>query len=387
MTNTKKTNSPFLTLLLSAASMGAVACAPGSSAGGDGDAPVGSRSDSLSCPPPDLFEAALCVCDDFQSTGQLDITAGPSGAGHVGVNGETRFNHTANIASDFRSFSNFSNVGQITIAGSLSTAGSVDALGEMHVSEELSAGGDLVSVGQLQVDGALRVRGEESIAGIPEIGSRAEYQDVTVPCGCAGDDFFDVVAAVDAARQDNDNDAIDLETQLAAVGNNTLDLSAGTYYLSEASMVGISQISISGSVSLFVDTSIDLVGAETISLETGATLDLFVAGNLATVGNLSVGSEADPQALRIYVGGQDSIAVSVGEQDFFGSIYAPQAVVEYVGDTRIVGSLFAKSLDGVGALEIAYGSPTQLDPNSCLPPVAEEDPEMPQDEPEGPQID
>jgi hypothetical protein len=90
---------------------------------------------------------------------------------------------------------------------------------------------------------------------------------------------------------------------------------------------------------------------------------------IATVGWSSTGSAANPEAIRIYLGGSDRVLLAaVGKHDFFANLYAPEATLAYVGDNRVVGSLFGRELDGVGRLEIGYGAPAEVEPPSCEQP-------------------
>ena len=49
------------------------------------------------CPAPDLFEHAICVCEDFTQVGELHVKAGPAGIGSVGVNGKTELVNEADV--------------------------------------------------------------------------------------------------------------------------------------------------------------------------------------------------------------------------------------------------------------------------------------------------
>jgi hypothetical protein len=118
---------------------------------------------------------------------------------------------------------------------------------------------------------------------------------------------------------------------------------------------------------VFVDGDLTSVGSAQWRIAPGATLDLFVSGNVESVGDFSAGDEAANGAFRLYVGGTE--ATAVGTTGFFGSLYAPNATVSYVGDARIVGALFAKNLEGTGSLTIEYGSPVTT-PQSCMQPPA-----------------
>src|SRR5690606_24764845 len=259
----------------------------------------------------------------------------------------------------------FDAVSDTGITGSLLTEGDASWVGTLAIGQDLAVGGDARGVGLLEVGGALRVGGQESLLGPASVASRGDYAPLAgPPCPCDPATFFDVEAAVAAARSDNDNAAAGLPTRLASVGVTELRLESGSYYFEDAATVGQTRFIIAGPVSLFIDGELDAVGAQSFELESGATLDLFVAGGIRTVGWLDAGSASDPEAFRLYLGGSDSVLLSVGAQTFHGNIYAPEAVIAYVGDTTVVGSLFGRELDGVGRLEIAYGAPLAPEPPS-----------------------
>ena len=161
------------------------------------------------------------------------------------------------------------------------------------------------------------------------------------------------------------------------VGETELHLATGSYYVTSAEVVGKTTFAIEGNVSIFVDGSLASVGSAQWKLAPGASLDLFVSGNVLSVGDLSAGDEAAPGSFRLYVGGDNTTTVSaVGSTAFFGSVYAPRATISYVGDARIVGSIFARNIEGVGSLTIEYGDPLTT-PQSCAQPPGEAQPDDP----------
>lgn len=378
--------------------VGAFGCAPSTTQPVAQDAPLNGNGNiqgaPLSCPPSDLFEAAICVCEDFADVGRLQVMEGPSGIAHVGVNGAARFVNQAELAGDLRAYESSHNVADLQVGGTLASSGDVSAVGSLGIGGDLQSGGDLNAIGRLTVGGQLQIAGTEHVVGTAEFAGRSDFASVNKPCACDGPTLFDVGVAVAAAKVNNDNQAAGIDERLHAVGSTELRLSSGTYYLADATVVGRTRIVADGQVALYVEGDVRAVGQQEFSLEPGATLDLFVSGSVKTVGQVSAGSASDPQSFRLYVGGENSVALSVGQQEFFGSIYAPEAKVAHVGSTRIIGALFAKTLAGVGSLQVEYGSPVDLDPPSCVQPpddedeVDEPDPEnTPEPEPEPEPID
>lgn len=312
------------------------------------------------CPPTGTFEHAVCVCDDLSQVGALFAKAGPSGPGSVGVNGRTDLVGYSESSGDWISWKGFSAVGA-TVGESLITPADASSTGDLHIGKDAMVGGNLTCVGQLTVDGNLAVAGDERITGTTTVAARTAFiAPAGPPCNCDPSTFFDVDAAVAAAGQ-----AASGTSSWSSVGEKEVRLSGGNYYVTAADVVGHTTIFVDAPSSVFVDGSLRQVGAEQWKLAPGATLDLFVSGDVTSVGQLIVGSASDPAAFRLYVGGTGKTMVgAVGETRFYGSVYAPRAVVGYVGDAEVQGSIFAKAIDGVGRLTIVYGTPI-APPTSC----------------------
>ena len=360
----RMTLSRTLPLLLATHWM-AAGCIAGGISGSDSD--QGSAQRPATCPAPDLFDHALCICDDMNDVGELSVVEGPSGVGSVGVNGFTRFVNLTRAVGDWIAYGGFEAVTDTEISGSLMTEGDATWVGWLKVGLDLAIGGDATGIGMLEVLGTLSVGGAETMLPESTVASRADYQPLAgPPCPCDPDSFFDVAGAVAAARASNDNAAAGLPTRLAAVGESDIRLETGTYYFEDAATVGQTHITVAGEVALYVEGTLATVGEQNITVEDGGSLDLFVSGTVATVGWTSAGSAAHPEAIRIYIGGSDRVLLAaVGAHDLFANLYAPEATLAYVGDNRVVGSLFGRELDGVGRLEIGYGAPADLDPPSC----------------------
>jgi hypothetical protein len=316
------------------------------------------------CPPPGLFQHAVCVCEDLAHVGALFTKPGPSGAGSVGVNGKTALVGYSQSSGDWISWQGFGAVG-VSVGESLITSGNVSSTGDIRVGKDAVIGGDLMCVGLLSVGGALAVGGDERILGLSDITARAPYAaPAGPPCNCDPSTFFDVEGAIAAAAQ-----ATGGASSWNHVGAKELRLTGGNYYVTSADVVGLTTIYVDAPSSVFVDGSLRQVGAEQWKLAPGATLDLFVSGSVLSVGQLIAGNPDDPAAFRLYVGGSGETKVgAVGDTHFFGSIYAPRTTVAYVGNAEVVGSIFAKTIKGVGVLTIGYRDPA-APPTSCDPPA------------------
>jgi len=314
------------------------------------------------CPPPSVFDAAVCICENLDHVGDLIVEPGPGGVGAVGVNGKTSFVGRAEVAGNFIAWGGFSSVGA-TIGDSLVTPAGVSGTGTLSIAANATIGGDLSCVGDVEIGGDLALGGAEQVVGSLTSANRTAYAaPAAPPCDCDPSTFFDVTAAVDAAKQVTGG-----HTSWDHVGASEIHLAGGNYFVTSANVVGLTKIFVDGSASVYVEGSLASVGAAQWELAPGATLDLFVSGSVGSVGQLRIGNAADPTAFRLYIGGGDDVTVgAVGQSELAGSIYAPRATLAYVGDARITGSIFAKSIRGVGELSIVYGDGS-TQPTSCEP--------------------
>ena len=164
----------------------------------------------------------------------------------------------------------------------------------------------------------------------------------------------------------NDNGARGIPTGgQIDIGVQRLTLDTGRYYFAGVHNIGIGALHIRGNVSIYVDGSLDEIGAEAITIDPSASLDLYVSGAVRLIGFTPLGSRQSPSSFRLFIGGGDRVSIGVGLQEFFGSIYAPKAQIVLAGVTVVWGSLFAREVIDAGILAINHGGATP----TCMPPV------------------
>lgn len=366
-------------LLLGLGLSALVACSSGGedgSLGGEGGGkaevtasnPFGlSPEQCAASPAPAVFGNGLCVCGDFNDVGNLIVSPSSDGSlGSVGVNGATKIINNAQVAGSWASGKDFSAIGNVNVGGSMYTPGDLSVAGNIEIAKNLHVGGAMSGFGRLAVRGELGVRGQNRVIGYQQIASKGSYEDAPeAPCGCKNDKgYLDVGAAIDRAKSKNDNGAKKVPTSLGQVGYTDVTLETGSYYFGGAvDSIGFQHIRVKGAVSMYIDGSLDQIGAEVFDIADGSTLDLYVRGAVRTIGHFRVGDAKQPAALRLFIGGGDEISLAIGNQIFHGAIYAPDATLKYVGNTIVEGALFAKELTGIGNLEIRAARPTP--PTGC----------------------
>ncbi len=325
-----------------------------------------------SCPATQAFAVSACICEDFDDIGNLIVGKSvEKDHATLAVMGSTRAINNFQVRGDFRPHGGLTATGNLEVTGSLSTPATVDDIGNIEVDGDLAIGGDLKGIGRLAVGGALSVAGNDTFLGYEEINATAPYAPVDEPaCGCTGPNAIDVAAVVAAAKTANDNAAAGVPTSFKNIGAARLELTTGSYYMTDLSQIGATFVSVKGHVSLYLDGNLESIGAAWIRLENGGMLDLYVSGSVRQIGHLDLGNKWDPSAFRLYIGGGDKGTINVGNQIYNGAIYAPDAEIEYIGNTQIRGAITAKRLTGIGNLEIGYAAPEcpVEDPDPTPPP-------------------
>jgi hypothetical protein len=345
---------------------------PNSSVGPlDPGAPTRAANPGL-CAPPTSFSYAVCTCENLTQAGLLKVGAGASGEGSVGVNG---FSSVANASQVSGSWVGWQDVTAATgahIGGSLRSGASLRVAGALAVGKDLAVKDNLTGAGLLNVDGALRIGGTDLFLGARQVkGGRASFDGPThPPCGCDAGTVFDVGAAVTQARIKNDNGVRGVSAgHLVAIGAQRITLDTGRYFFEGVHNIGAGLLTIRGNVAIYIDGSLDEIGAQAIKFEPGATLDLYVSGAVRLVGFTPLGNRNSPSSFRLFIGASDRVSVGAGLQEFFGSIYAPQAVLAFAGVTTVWGSLFAKEIVDAGVLAVNHGGAIP----GCTPPVVVSD--------------
>ena len=317
-----------------------------------------------------LFQKSVCACDDYLQAGILH-TSSPNGPADVGVNGKTYAVAGTHIAGSWTTYAGIDVGGIVDVDTDVVTTGDFTGIGKLHVGHDFSVGGDLLFGGYLYVDGTLRADSSYTL-GHEEVNATGSYvAPAGEPCACGASEILDVPAAIAAASKTNDN----VKNGLAADGLDLMglggskSLTAGSYYVVDGLRLGSGKVRIEGAVKLYVGNALVEIGKDHFELASGATLDLFVEKIALTVGALDFGNGQSPDAFRLYMGGDGSATVGVGETAYHGMIYAPKAEVVFAGVSEVDGALFAKDFAWGGTLDVVYTGGAGSSQGECAPPT------------------
>ena len=329
------------------------------------------------------FTNALCACGNFQmgdvlTTRGFDSNQGvylegdPTDTGApIGVNGNyTQFAGATDIGGSFSIAGGgpLQLMGALNVRGDFFSAGNVSVTGKTTVSRHAWLGGNFSGFGVLQVGGDLHYAG--TIPPFTTLVSGTKYQQpvaVAKPCPC--EELVPIAALIDAAKENNDNIHLGLESPeaLASVtGASRRTLSCGRGYLSRIEGIGSLAIHVTGNVALFIDGSIDLLGTLSFDVDPGAEIDVFVKGNLKVLGTLALANKNRPSAGRMWIDGTQSITLA---SPFIGNLYAPRAHVGALIGVEVWGAIFAGDFSAGTFARFFYDRAIQTAGASCPAPV------------------
>ncbi|MEQ8454328.1 MAG: hypothetical protein RLO52_04560 [Sandaracinaceae bacterium] len=349
------------------------------------------------------FTHALCACHDVGGLSApalfdaFDSTRGPYvpglPGGSVGANGtvgsSSRFTATGDLrvagASGFQAGS-----GRYAITQALRVASAFEGRGNTVVDGDGYIGGPF-DRGGATFGGDLYT---PSCAAVPAdvVAASCIEGPVSVPppCACAPADILPIGAMIDHYADPAANDdaliGLDPDALAAPAGPVRLDLPCGRYYLSAIRASRPVTIAVHGNAALFIGGDVDVSAALLLAVDPGATLDVFVGGQLTDSGSLSIGSPAYPAATRFYVDGpchhegaacvdgaeccggtcsggvcgpdparppDPAVRLSV-RADMNGLFYAPNGPVEVSAPLEMYGAIFAYSYDASSDTTIHY---------------------------------
>ena len=331
------------------------------------------------CAPADpnaaAFERAVCLCEGLDdignglSTESLATFLGHGPSPHrasVGINGAVAAIGNLIVDGTLQVGQSLSVIGNVRAKDALIVQENVTNAGRIKVDGDARIGGDLSGAGYFKTDQGLQVGGNLIYVGalFYESLQREALGPEDKPCACGPDQVIDVARIV-AGRKN----AQPLPLP-SGVGHDRITLKSGEYYTKDdSSFLGNSILEVKGSVRLFVDADVRLIGNRLIHLAKDAQLDLYIAGSVESVGNFMANfpdQETASRAVRIYIGGSNPVNLTVvGNEIFYGALYAPTADVQFIGNLMVFGAVFARSIRGFGNVMVVYNG--GITGESCEP--------------------
>jgi hypothetical protein len=243
-----------------------------------------------------------------------------------------------------------------TCRGLVTNAGfEVDSLSSTAAAGGASvASNDEVRLGpDTSIDGALYVTGMYGAAATPRVAAGV-MESAPPACSCDPKLFLDTAALISARSRDNDNAAAQLTaTSLNGFNGSTLSLDCGRYYFDRVVGSGLLSIEAKGRVAIFIAGDLGLDDGLTLTLQSGATAEIYVGGNVRVGGRLELSTSNDGNRVLLAVGGTGTIDLA---QDALidGSIYAPRAEIVTRGTLELNGSLFVNRANFAKATRVHY---------------------------------
>jgi hypothetical protein len=315
-----------------------------------------------------VFSNSICTCEDANIAGYLktrsfhsgmmmsDTTAGaPVGidrnyltGGYADVGGTFVVSGPAGVRFG----------GYLDVGGDARFGADVNAAGYIHVRRDLWVLGNVTNIGLLRVDRDVHQPSGRTLATFPDIRGSTIRTPFTVdaPCDCTPTGLVDIAAIVAHGMTHNDNADVGLDPRLLenVVGLGVdLTLPCGRYYVTSIGGLGSITLHVPGRTALFVGGDVNALGVFDIDLEGTGEIDLFIGGNLLSIGSGSYGDRASPSRTRIYVGGSGDVTI-IGATGFVGNVYAPHSRITAPGATTVYGSLFGRQIDMPGYLDVHY---------------------------------
>lgn len=138
--------------------------------------------------------------------------------------------------------------------------------------------------------------------------------------------------------------------------NNVVNVPGGTWLLSGFTTNGSGNIlNIMGNTVIRVTGNFLMNGNNNITIQPGASLTMYVEGNLTLNGSNSVGQSSKPEFCVIYgVSSADRNYTLNGSSTFNGVVYAPKAKITVNGSSDLFGSFISKEFLDNGTGKIHY---------------------------------
>jgi hypothetical protein len=347
---------------------------------GDSDAgvPAGTCAGSIAAR---IFNHSVCSCTSANVAGYFKTQSFASGMGGmlisegapVGLDQTYTSGSYTDVGGtfDIAGTTNVHFAGYLRVGGDLMMGSGLDVAGYINVHRDTWLNGNTTALGLIQIGRDLHLTPGHTAPLIATIGGRTITAPFTIdpPCDCAAPDLLDIAGIVANAQTSNDNASVGLDpaslSNVAGIGVD-ITLPCGRFYVNSVGGLGAITVHVPGRTALFVGGDVNAIGAFNVMMGPTGELDLFIAGDLLSIGAGSFGNQSRPAATRIYVGGTGDVTL-VGASGFVGNVYAPRSRITAIGGTTVYGSVFGRLIDMPGYFEVHYDR-SILDVGADCPP-------------------
>ena len=134
----------------------------------------------------------------------------------------------------------------------------------------------------------------------------------------------------------------------------TMTVPGGTYRVSSVNLTGQNVVTIGGNVTLIVDGTFKTAGQSKLLINEGASLTLYVAGNIDMAGQGIVNQNQKPDKVLVYGTETCTDVKLAGQSVLYAALYTPKAVATFTGQADIFGSVVTKKITVTGQGSIHY---------------------------------
>jgi hypothetical protein len=324
---------------------------------GEGKIPVPGGSEDAPCLE-DLakktFKFALCSCTDISVTNGLTTSAIDSESGDGLLAGSVGANR------------DFDNLNSVDIGGSLWVGGTISSGNNAVVAQNLRAGGEAsflrfeggrnayaASDVSATVSGTLAedLHIAEGATHDLDVGGDVIVEPVGIPEPCDCDSPVPFGAIVDAFEAKNDNEELGIAFSYDDTSVD-LELPCGRFFFTGLHAGNTVSIHLTGRTVIAVAGDITATNGIHFTLDEGASLDLFVDGQIVAGNSFVAGLESSPVATRIYASGD---GISLGNSIILnGNIYMPNSPLDVGNGALVNGAVFAQDVDVSNSAFITY---------------------------------
>ncbi len=134
----------------------------------------------------------------------------------------------------------------------------------------------------------------------------------------------------------------------------TMTIPGGTYRVDSVNLAGQNVVTLNGDVTLIVDHTFKTAGQSKLLINEGASLTMYVAGNIDMAGQGIVNQNQKPEKVQVYGTDTCTDVKLAGQSVLYAALYTPKAVATFTGQADIFGSVVTKKITVTGQGSIHY---------------------------------